>query len=396
MKMSIKTISIKSLAAEGAAEIMPEEKRIYIKADKECGVSTPLFDSFIEKVQISFHGESMPDSIIRYTLYSYDDDGKENMVYTTSVKGNFGVDYCFDPVSLAVYQNAVSFKFSLCAVTDTAEFYLDKFVIIEGDDGAKADDESELQINNIVTLENDKRGVSVLQKNGEKLVVPIVPKKVLFVGNSILLGMFNTYGMCATSPEKDYAYYVQQEILKLNPDCEFYKLHGGGFEHSESAEAFESWFYHIENKYTNKPAVESFTEDLDLILIQLADNVNTEAKIANFKVNSELLLESIKERSPKARILWIYGWYNKYNSVEKLMELSKRWQMEIVDISGLRSKENESYTGQLSKDVEGQSVVVKDAWVTHPGDKGMKEIGKKIVQALMLDACDGGYNNEFF
>ncbi len=32
-------------------------------------------------------------------------------------------------------------------------------------------------------------------------MVPVVPKKVLFVGNSLLLGMFNLYGMCSSSPK---------------------------------------------------------------------------------------------------------------------------------------------------------------------------------------------------
>ena len=208
-----------------------------------------------------------------------------------------------------------------------------------------------------------------------------MPKKVVFVGNSILLGM-KTYGMCATSSKADYAWYVQQEILKHNPDCEFGKVHGSAFEGSLAYEDAVNWFNTTPNVYSKKPARESFSEDTDLVIIQLTDNVNTDVKISVFQKSADMLIESIKDICPKAQIIWVYGWYNKYNTHDKLQSLCRKWSIELVYISGCRSKENEAYSGQISIGEDGNEFVVKDGWITHPGDKGMKVIADKIIDVL--------------
>ena len=119
--------------------------------------------------------------------------------------------------------------------------------------------------------------------------------------------MFNTYGMCATSPAKDYCHHVQTAIRAFHPDCRFAKLHGSGFEHADTMDAFEAWWSTAENVYTKKPARESFPTDLDLIVIQLTDNVNTEAKVVVFDQTADILLRRIRQRCPRARILWVHG-----------------------------------------------------------------------------------------
>lgn len=210
----------------------------------------------------------------------------------------------------------------------------------------------------------------------------LAPKNVLFLGNSLLLGMFGLYGMCASSPHKDYAYYVQQELLKYNKECAFWKLHGGGFENAESIDAFEAWFSHEPDSYTGRPVRESFTGDIDLVFIQLGDNVNTDLKISVFAKTADMLIERVRGLASNARILWIHGWYNKNNTYDKLTALCSRWGIERVDISGLRTKENEARPGQLCENADGDWVAVSDNWITHPGDKGMREIARKIILAL--------------
>ena len=55
-------------------------------------------------------------------------------------------------------------------------------------------------------------------------------KKVLLLGNSLLLGMFDTYGMCSTDPNSDYAYYLTCELKKREPDCKISKFRISAFE----------------------------------------------------------------------------------------------------------------------------------------------------------------------
>ena len=384
--MKPEEINIKNLIAFGESEITLHDNFIWVKAGKGSGICTKSFQSREETVLLQLCGRAESGTAMKYLLYAYDAQKTEHVVYSENIQiagdNGFEVTYRFDPISLAVYQNAESFRVALCANTENAEFSVRSISLTEERAAARESGIVQEQTNHIVTLENGEKGVPVLRRNGERIVVPVVPKKVLFVGNSLLLGMFNLYGMCSSSSKNDYAYYVQQEILKYNRDCVFAKLHGSGFEHAESMEDFEDWFFREPNSYTQKPAVESFTKDLDLIFIQLTDNVNTDKKISNFANAADRLMEYIKDLAPNARIIWIHGWYNRDNTYDELVALCRRWELERIDISDLHTRENEAFLGQLCENAAGERVPVKDIWVTHPGDKGMKEIARRMIKVL--------------
>lgn len=336
-----------------------------------CVAWTPFFQSLEEKVELRLKGTVNSNSNLTYALYSYDSEGVEHEVYSASVvpseNGSFENSYSFDPISLAVYENAEKFRAALYSEEEVTEVEISEFSFKEVCEVKQIAEEQRVLPGNLTMNAKDV-------------------KKVLFVGNSILLGMFNTYGMCASSPKKDYAYLVQQKLLEYNKDCVFYKLHGSGFEHGENMEAFEAWFSKEDNVYTGMPAKDSFTEDLDLILIQLTDNVNTDAKIDAFRQKVDIFMERIKKMCPKARIIWIHGWFNKQNTVDKLVEVCERWGLERIDISDFHVKENESYSGQISWHPETGEMTVKDTWITHPGDKGMEKIAQRIIEVLGVES----------
>ncbi len=346
---------------------------------------TPFFQSLKEKAELRLKGKADNIEPIICKLYSYDKNGVENVVCSTKVTpladGTFESRYSFDPVSLGVYKNAVKFRAVLYANSNRSEIKVNEFLMEEVCE-ANLPVEETASICNITVNEKGEKGVFVQQSDGKKCVIPIIPKKVLFIGNSLLLGMFNTYGMCATSPKKDYAYLVQQKIMEYNKDCVFYKLAGWGFENALSMEKYEEWFSRTPNVCTQKPIRDSLTEDLDLILIQLGDNVNTDQRKLIFRQTIDIFMENLKRMCPKARIIWIYGWYNKQNTVDKIVEVCKQWGLERIDISEIRKKETESYQGQISWCPEKGKIVVEEAWITHPGDKGMEQIAKKIIEVL--------------
>ena len=125
-----------------------------------------------------------------------------------------------------------------------------------------------------------------------------------------------------------------------------------------------------------------FDSDTDLIIIQMTDNVNTDAKISVFNKNLDYFITTIKQMCRNARIVWVHGWYNKYNTYERLIEISKKYSIELIDISTLRCKENESYSGQHCINAVGEKIIVRDTWITHPGNAGMKVIADKIIETL--------------
>lgn len=405
MELKPEHINTGNVTAFGNAGITRQEQGLLVEAKKGGGVWTGRFRSLAESVHLKLCGEIKGGGAVNYAVYAYDGQEREQVVYEQSVcpagEKSFAVSYRFDPICLAVYQHAVSFRVAVFAESEQAEFSLDRLSLEEEvsnnsstQEGTDEDRGGSLveSAGSVVTLENGEKGVVVFSGNGERRIVPLVPKKVLFVGNSLLLGMFQSYGMCSSAPDKDYASYVQWEICKYNPHCVFTKLMGSGFEMAESLEAFEAWFWREPVCNTKRPAKDSFTGDLDLILIQLTDNVNTDQRIAAFEKTADLLMERIRERSPNARIIWIHGWYNKYNTCDTLAALCRRWGLERIDISDLHRKENEAAIGQLCENENGNRVPAEDAWITHPGDAGMQKIAARIIQRLGISRQEKGIN----
>lgn len=286
-------------------------------------------------------------------------------VYTAKVSGSFDISYEFDPVSLAIYSGVTSLYAEI-----TGKCRVDAFNTLEGE---ATETGAFLK----------KPRVSSKKAEDKESNALFMPKKVLFVGNSILLGMFSSYGMCATDNKSDYAYHVSQKILERSSDCEFTKLFVSPFEHAESKEAFDEWFYVTKDARNGMSASEYFVDDLDLIILQIMDNVNTPEKKAAFKDNAPELLRRVKELSPKARILWVYGWFMKPDMISVIEDACDKYGAETLDVSSAHTKEGEAPLKQISISPEGEDLVVKDTWITHPGNLGMKKMAELITDKLL-------------
>lgn len=320
-----------------------------------------------------------------WVLYGYTEGGEKKELRREKIanangKGEFSLTHDFDPVSYGVYEGAVEFSVVVeCSDGDKCECSGDKCEITKFEVSAP-------------TLEHGEGGgrrakfdgdrVAIYDLDGKELFVPYVPKKVLFFGNSILVGMFMSYGMCATAKEKDYASTVSREILSRSPDSSFTRIHSSPFEHSVSVTDFEKWFFDEVNITAGKRVVDCLEPDVDLIIIQLMDNVNTLEKVEAFKYNAPRFIEEIKSRSPRARIIWVYGWYGSDLTFSLAQEVCDRYKLESVNVAKLHTRAGEAYSGQVSIDPSGNEVVVKDLWISHPGDTGMAAISKKMIDQL--------------
>ena len=198
-------------------------------------------------------------------------------------------------------------------------------------------------------------------------------KNVLFLGNSLLLGMFETYGMCSTDPESDYAYYITRELKSREPECKISKLRISAFEACESYEEFEAWFERSRSV---------FESDLDLISLQFLDNVNNEERQNTLRKSFPELLYRIRTLCPDARVIWTYGWYMQPAIFEDAVAVADSFGLERIDISAAHTRENESYSGQISLNAEGERIVVDDEWITHPGNDGMRAIADIMIPAF--------------
>ncbi len=196
------------------------------------------------------------------------------------------------------------------------------------------------------------------------------------------LGM-GFYGMCASSPEDDYVYHVSQAIKAENPDVEITKIHGAPFEQLENADDFDK-LWNVCHPYTKKPMKELFTQDLDLIIIQLGENTNTPERDLVLQKTIDKFISGIKECSPKARIIWVHGFFNEDISGKTIIDACNRWRIGQICLKDLYTRENCAEITQEYLKADGTKAIVEEGWIEHPGNLGMKRIAQRIVDFLKL------------
>ncbi len=360
-------------------KIILRESDIEIKGSYESAKVASLSDELL--IKASFAGGF---SELTVSLISYDSMGEATELYKQIVpktEGEYEFEHSFDPISAAVYQGASSF--SLLIKSESA--FVSKLTIEEIEIVSSACDNDD-DIDNTGIGENGEKIVYITDMNGKRIAIPRIPSKVLFIGNSLLIGM-GAYGMCASAPDKDYYHYVTSHIREYNPDCKFEKLYGSQFEHAENMETVDKWYYKsvcLDDR--DLAAASKLTPDLDIVFIQLGDNVNTDAKVEMLKTSCALLIERIKKACPRARIIWIHGWYKKAVSDPHIEKTCDSLGIERININSCRSKDGEAHHQKYYYNVaEGKVLPVKENWVTHPGDIGMKRIADKIIKKLKLE-----------
>ena len=200
------------------------------------------------------------------------------------------------------------------------------------------------------------------------------------MGNSLLLGMDTNnekggaFGMCASSPKNDWAYYVEEAIKSKNSSASFSKLHDAAFEQSENDQISDSY---IE---ANRPS----WSDKDLIIVQIGDNVNTDARRSHFSKSFPKLISSIKNSSPNGRIIIVGIWFSNTEVMEVLKTCASDYGCEFVKIDTLNTKENQATIGSTITYYDKSTTKVPEKWATHPGDEGMNLIANKIIDSINL------------
>ena len=336
-----------------------------VSGDTGCGVALPRFTTLSDAVRIRARGKVESGELV-LSLYGIN-SASEKLLHREDrlCEGEFEISYDFDPINLAVYRDMQGFCAELEIISESAELMLTELSAEEV--GAQTD-----------TSEKTEKPSA----KGSAKFCGKAPSSMLFIGNSLVFGMQMNYGMCATAPDKDYFHYVSSYVKSVSPDCKFKKLYGSGFEHCETLDAFERWYSGEDNQYTGSPSCESFTDDIDLIILQMGDNINTDDKNATFKISGDLLIERIKRSAPHARLIWVHGWYNRQPTYDYIASLCDRWGIERIDIRDLRCAANENHTDETFIDKNGEPAPIKDTWRTHPGNLGMKAIAERIIENL--------------
>lgn len=227
--------------------------------------------------------------------------------------------------------------------------------------------------NNILVSPNGNKFTLLVSDEGVLSTAPVIPNKILFIGNSLLNG-HGSFGMCATNSKNDYYYHVKEYLKTFNPDVICKKIHGAVWEQAETKSVADDWV-------TNN--INTQDSDYDMVIVQLGDNVNNDARNELFKTSCKELLQSIRRHMPRARVVWAGEWYYTTQRQNIISKACAETGSTFVDISDLKVVANQGAIGDIITRDDGTTFeVVSSGVASHPGNKGMKAIADRLIDKL--------------
>lgn len=241
------------------------------------------------------------------------------------------------------------------------------------DDSAATLDDLKKSANVLTSPEGKKFAISV-SDDGSISTISLTPTKAIFYGNSLTVG-FDNYGMAASDYQHGWADLVSQAVKSINPSFSYQSINGGNWENATtSADRI------AELNNTVKPNIDA---SVDLIIIQLSDNVNTDEKKATFADDAKAMITWFRQQAPKARIVWIASWFNP-PLIPAIAEACKERGALLCDIEQYaRPQQYKSYIGAVWTDRQGVKHTIDNAGqAAHPGDLGMQMIANSVMNTL--------------
>lgn len=192
-------------------------------------------------------------------------------------------------------------------------------------------------------------------------------ERALIIGNSIMehaplpaLGWFNTNGMAASAPDKDFVHIISQRLRALHPNTAVRLQQGGEFER-------EFWKFDV-NKMND-----GLSSRPDLIIVRIAENVDPSAiDTRNFEKYYRALLEHIAAKAaPFHKIVCSTSFWNQPATDAVIRKVAHEKGYAVAELCNLVDKR------------EYMALDYKDIGVAqHPNDLGMLEISKILWLAI--------------
>lgn len=395
------------MGAFGSADVNNDSGSFIINVNgTNGGAKTPDYQSSGAKTKVHIKGSFTTQSVDVQVAYQTSSGTKYKKLGTIT-GGSLNNDFYFDAVNLAVYAGATAFATLIqcndsnasgtIEIEELGEYVLSDLqanslydismqkmlgkIINKLDDVSDSISTIQSDKNLYVTMPDGSQAKIVVNADGTLGTMGLVPTKTLLMGNSLALGLDTdnsrggAFGMCATGSRKDYIHFVEQAILDHNSAAKFNKLHDAAFEQAETdADA---------QKYIDDNAG-SFTNDLDLVTIQLGDNVNNAARVKTFRNNLPKLINKIKQNSPRAQIVLIGVWFDNYGVSDIIKQVAADQNCDYVSIDSLNTTANQATVGDTITFNDGSTMETPEKYATHPGDAGHKAIADRINDLLKL------------
>ena len=374
------------------------------------GILTKYFSATSEKVKINLEGNFTQKGVTVQINYVDTITGKDRYFKVANISGGKLQGVTFDASSLIIYQHADKDKFKVLIQSNVdsadnnnpvgqitltsmyikdgasqSDLYnyrlkstllnlIDKLSNLEGDVNAiKADNSA------YVTMPDGTKG-RIIYANGQLTVKSNIYKKILLLGNSLLLGSSTDgshgapFGLTASSPTKDWAYLLTQKLqAKYSDSVVVNKLHDAVFEQSESNDNSQNY---INNNFSKAE------KNNDLVIIQIGDNVNSDLRRTTLKANFEKLINAIRSANPTADILIAGVWFDGGGLQNWLLDFANSHGCMFAPLHDLYKSDTIATVGDTITFADGTQMQVYEAIKTHPGDKGHALIADRVFSTL--------------
>lgn len=263
---------------------------------------------------------------------------------------------------------------------------IDRFDTLVGSDTFSGDNLTEAlnKINNKVDNVSSNTNTELMSPNGEAYItqikadgslvaIPKLPSNILYIGNSLLIG-FGTHGMASTTVNDDYYAKVNAYLESKGKTLTTVKNGGGEFENATSDSMVETYLGKVASKMSN---------DRQLVLIQLGDNISNNDKRTEFEKSCGMLLSYIRTNCPNARVAWVSPFWD--SSLHDIIRSNcQKYGCTFINIQDLSSKaENKSTVGATYIDENGvEQTITQSGVANHPSDTGFTAIANRIIATL--------------
>ena len=211
----------------------------------------------------------------------------------------------------------------------------------------------------------------------------------LAIGNSITNHGLMSYwwnegvGMAASDAEHDYVHVLKRLLKKglaegsIQPDRQL----------SHNADVvcatvnFSDWELQSYDRGETLPVLNAYLSPrLDLVTIQLGENAND---ITTLETDYEDLINYVKEKAPKARIVVIGEFWKDKNKDKEKKAACEKADVPFADLSALwTDKSYQAGLGTIVYDAEGKEHTIEHDGVSkQPGDKGREQIAELTHEA---------------
>lgn len=212
--------------------------------------------------------------------------------------------------------------------------------------------------------------------NGSLSAVSTIPTNVQIFGNSLTCYYKDGFpALGATDQNHDWYHYVTDYIKSANSSAVIGPRRNiAPWEQSTNRD-----------EQFNQLIKPNLSADTDLVILQLGDNVNSDALHSGFATDVMNLFKEIKAISPKAKIYYIGIWFCSFQDmIDSAQAACRKYDGTFVNIQDLANDpSNKAYIGEVVTLPDGTTKTLdNEGEAIHPGNTGYKKIADRLIDSL--------------